>query len=203
MADYAESQPLEHEPGRRWEYSSATTVILADLAARTLTTSTDPAERRRVVHEYLRSRLFEPLGMRSIVPEYDVAGTLIGGSLMHASAHDWARFGEFLRNKGAVGGAQIVPTDWITFMTSPSPRSRHYGAQTWLNRPAEGESAPPFPGVPGSAFSMNGHLGQFVLISPAQELTIVRLGKTLDGEHKPVRAAIARIATLYSRKKGD
>ncbi len=203
MADYAESQPLEHEPGRRWEYSSATTVILADLAARALTTSTDPAERRRVVHEYLRSRLFEPLGMRSIVPEYDVAGTLIGGSLMHASARDWARFGEFLRNKGAVGGAQIVPTDWITFMTSPSPRSRHYGAQTWLNRPAEGESAPPFPGVPGSAFSMNGHLGQFVLISPAQELTIVRLGKTLDGEHEPVRAAIARIATLYSRKKGD
>lgn len=200
MADYAESQPLEHEPGRRWEYSSATTVILADLAARALTTSTDPAERRRVVHEYLRSRLFEPLGMRSIVPEYDVAGTLIGGSLMHASARDWARFGEFLRNKGAVGGAQIVPTDWITFMTSPSPRSRHYGAQTWLNRPAEGESAPPFPGVPGSAFSMNGHLGQFVLISPAQELTIVRLGKTLDGEHEPVRAAIARIATLYSRK---
>jgi len=203
MAEYAEAQPLEHEPGRRWEYSSATTVILADLAARALTTSTDPAERRRVVHEYLRSRLFEPLGMRSIVPEYDVAGTLIGGSLMHASARDWARFGEFLRNKGAVGGAQIVPTDWITFMTSPSPRSRHYGAQTWLNRPAEGESAPPFPGVPGSAFSMNGHLGQFVLISPAQELTIVRLGKTLDGEHQPVRAAIARIATLYSRKKGD
>lgn len=197
MAQYAEAQPLEHEPGRQWEYSSATTVILADLAARALTTSSEPSERRRAVNDYLRSRLFEPLGMKSIVPEYDAAGTLIGGSLMHATARDWARFGEFLRNRGAVNGAQIVPTDWIAFMTTPSPRSPHYGAQTWLNRPADGGTERPFPGVPSSAFSMNGHLGQFVLVSPGQDLTIVRLGRTLDGDHQPVRAAMAGIAGVF------
>jgi len=31
MAAYAEAQPLEANPGSKWEYSSATTVILADL----------------------------------------------------------------------------------------------------------------------------------------------------------------------------
>lgn len=202
MAAHAEAQPLEAEPGRHWEYSSNTTVILADLAARALTASTDPAERRRVVGDYLRSRLFEPLGMTSIVPEYDAAGTLIGGSLMHATARDWARFGEFLRNKGAVNGAQLVPSAWIEFMTTANPRNPGYGAQTWLNRAQPGEDERPFPGAPRSAFSMNGHLGQFVLVVPDRELTIVRLGKTLDGEHRPVRTAMGRIAALYSAREG-
>ncbi|NBW76713.1 MAG: class C beta-lactamase-related serine hydrolase [Sphingomonadaceae bacterium] len=201
MASHAEAQPLEAEPGRKWEYSSATTVILADLAARTLTPSNDPAERRKVVNDYLRSRLFEPLGMKSIVPEYDAAGTLIGGSLMHATARDWARFGEFLRNKGSVGGAQLVPPGWIEFMTTANPRNRGYGAQIWLNRPQPGEQEVPFPGAPRSAFSLNGHLGQFVLVSPAQNLTVVRLGRTLDGSHNPVKTAMGQIVRLYSSGK--
>ena len=198
MATHAEAQPLEAVPGRKWEYSSSTTVILADIAARALTASTDPAERRRVMNDYLRSRLFEPLGMKSMVPEYDAAGTLIGGSLMHATARDWARFGEFLRNKGSVNGAQLVPPGWIEFMTTANPRNPGYGAQTWLNRPQPGDRDVPFPGAPRSAFSMNGHLGQFVLVSPADKLTVVRLGRTLDGSHDPVRFAMGRIVRLYS-----
>ncbi len=198
MAAYAEAQPLEAEPGRKWEYSSATTVILADIAARALTSSTDPAERRRVVNEYLRSRLFEPLGMKSIVPEYDAAGTLIGGSLMHATARDWARFGEFLRNKGSVNGSQLLPASWIEFMTTANPRNPGYGAQVWLNRPQPGDKHLPFPGAGRNAFSMNGHLGQFVLISPSSNLTVVRLGRTLDGNHEHVKNAMGRIVRLYS-----
>lgn len=203
MAAYAEAQPLEAEPGEKWEYSSATTVILADIASRTLSDSTNPAERRKVINDYLKSRLFEPLGMKSMVPEYDAAGTLIGGSLMHATARDWARFGEFLRNQGSVRGLQLVPSGWIEFMTTPNPRNPGYGAQTWLNRPQPGESLPPFPGAPRTAFSMNGHLGQFVLISPAQGLTVVRLGRTLDGEHQPVRKAMGQIAALFPKEAAN
>ena len=200
MAAYAEAQPLEAEPGKKWEYSSATTVILADLAARALSATNDPAERRRLVGDYLRTRLFEPLGMKSMVPEYDAAGTLIGGSLIHGTARDWARFGEFLRNKGAVRGAQLVPSGWIEFMTTPSPRNPGYGAQIWLNRPQAGDGSVQWPRLPASAFSMNGHLGQYVLVVPGTGLTVVRLGKTDDGQHEPVRAAIARIAQLYAGK---
>jgi CubicO group peptidase (beta-lactamase class C family) len=203
MAAYAEAQPLEAEPGEKWEYSSATTVILADIASRALSDSTNPAERRKVINDYLKSRLFEPLGMKSMVPEYDAAGTLIGGSLMHATARDWARFGEFLRNQGSVRGLQLVPSGWIEFMTTPNPRNPGYGAQTWLNRPQPGESLTPFPGAPRTAFSMNGHLGQFVLISPAQGLTVVRLGRTLDGEHQPVRKAMGQIAALFPKEAAN
>ena len=199
MAAYAEAQPLEAEPGSKWEYSSATAVILADLAARALTTSTAPAERSRVVGDYLRTRLFEPLGMKSMVPEYDLAGTLIGGSLIHGTARDWARFGEFMRNKGAIKGAQLVPVAWVDFMTTPSPHNVGYGAQTWLNRAPPGEAVM-WPGLPGSVFSLNGHLGQFVVVSRFNGVTVVRLGKTNEGQHEPVRRAIARIIQQFPKE---
>ncbi|MFM5886102.1 MAG: serine hydrolase domain-containing protein, partial [Novosphingobium sp.] len=153
-----------------------------------------------VVQDYLHTRIFEPLGMKSMIPEFDASGTLIGGSLIHGTARDWARFGEFLRNRGAVRGAQLVPTTWIDFMVTPSPRNPGYGAQTWLNRPQVDDGHVEWPGAPQSTFSMNGHLGQFVVVSPSQGVTVVRLGKTDEGQHTPVRAAIARIIQLFPKE---
>jgi CubicO group peptidase (beta-lactamase class C family) len=199
MAAYAEAQPLEAEPGRKFEYSSATTVILADIAARVLSPNEDPATRRNAVRDYLKTRLFDPVGMTSMVPEFDAAGTMVGGSLIHGTARDWARFGEFLRNRGAVKGAQLVPVAWIDFMTAPSPRSNNYGAHAWLNRPREEGAAVQWPGVPTSAFSLNGHLGQHVIVSRAQSLTVVRLGKTQDDQGEPVRHALAKLITLFPK----
>jgi CubicO group peptidase (beta-lactamase class C family) len=199
MAAYAEAQPLAALPGKTWNYSTATTVILCDLAARMLAPDGNADARRAAVDDYLRTRVLDPLGMRSMVPEYDAAGTLIGSSLIHGTARDWAKFGEFLRSGGSVRGAQLVPRGWITFMTTPSPRNPGYGAQTWTNRPQIDTGKVEFPGAPASAFSMNGHLGQFVLISPRQGLTIVRLGKTDEGKLQPVRDAMGQIAALFPR----
>ncbi|MDA0914551.1 MAG: serine hydrolase, partial [Proteobacteria bacterium] len=109
MSLWAKEQPLEAEPGAKFEYSSNTSVILADIAARALTTSEDPDTRRHAVADFLQTRLFGPLGMDSMVPEFDASGTLIGGSLIHGNARDWAKLGEFLRRKGSSpGGEQLV-----------------------------------------------------------------------------------------------
>ena len=198
MAAYAEAQPLEAEPGRKFEYSSATSVILADAAAHALTASREPASRRQAVADYLHTRLFEPLGMGSAVAEFDAAGTFIGSSMVHASARDWARLGEFLRNKGSVRGAQVVPRGWIEFMTAPSPRNPGYGAQLWLNRPQSDGSAGLFPDRgPASLFAATGHLGQYVIVSPAQKLTLVRLGKSDDDQRAQLRGHLAEIAALF------
>ena len=198
MATWAEAQPLEAEPGKKFEYSSATTIILADIAARALTDSRDPATRRIAVSEYLRTRLFEPVGMKSMVPEFDAAGTLIGSSLIHGTARDWAKFGEFMRNGGSVKGAQVVPRGWIEFMTHTSPRNPGYGAQIWLNRPqTDGRNRLLPDSAPKSAFAAIGHLGQYVVASPAQKLTIVRLGKTQHENRDTVVRRIGDIAALY------
>lgn len=202
MARWAEEQPLEAEPGAKFEYSSNTTVILADIAARALTNSEDPDDRRTAVTAYLRSRLFEPLGMTSIVPEFEASGTLIGGSLMHATARDWARFGDFLRNKGSYRGTQLLPRGWVEQMVTPSPRSPHYGFQTWLNRehrePGSDQPHPLFPGrAPDSAFAMIGHMGQYVITSPEQKLTLVRLGHSDREERQALLGEMADIFELY------
>ena len=201
MAQWAKEQPLEAEPGDRFEYSSNTTVILADIAARALTDSDDPETRRQAVADYLQERLFAPLGMTSIVPEFDASGTLIGGSLMHASAMDYARFGEMLRSGGkAPGGEQIVPERWVEAMVTPSPVSQHYGYQTWLNR-AEPDlefGHPLFPDrAPMSLFALIGHMGQYVLVSPEQQLTLVRLGHSNAPQREAMLQEAADVIELY------
>lgn len=201
MASYAEAQPLEAEPGAMFEYSSNTTVILADIAARILAgEDASGEERRQAVADYLETRMFGPLNMDTAMPEFDAAGTLIGGSLIHASARDWAKFGEFLRRGGrSPDGTQLVPRSWVDFMTAPSPRADHYGAQTWLNRPVPGGGEPVlFPDLaPDTAFAAVGHLGQYVVVSPEQRLTVVRLGKTQDAERHALVRGIGRIFSLY------
>jgi CubicO group peptidase (beta-lactamase class C family) len=201
MAKWAREQPLEAEPGEKFEYSSNTTVILADIAASALTDSKDPDARRDAVAGYLQERLFGPLGMTSMVPEFDASGTLIGGSLMHASARDYAKFGEFLRADGrAPSGEQLVPSGWVEKMLTPSPASEHYGYQIWLNRPNPDLQWPHplFPErAPASLFSLIGHMGQYVLVSPDQKLTLVRLGHSTSEERPPMLQEAADVLALY------
>ncbi|MCA0910219.1 serine hydrolase domain-containing protein [Qipengyuania gaetbuli] len=198
MADYATAQPPEAEPGAKFEYSSNTTVILADIAARTLTESSDPEARRRAVSDYLHARLFDQLGMDSMTLEFDRSGTLIGGSLMHATARDWAKLGELMRLKGSHRGEQLLPRSWVAEMVKPSPKSPHYGLQTWLNRPNGEPEHPLFPDrAPHSAFSMIGHMGQYVFVSPAQGLTVVRLGHSNAEERKAMLQQLADVIELY------
>ena len=202
MARWASEQPLEADPGKMLEYSSYTSVILADIAARALTASDKPEARRKAVADYLQQRLFGPLGMTSMVPEFDASGTLVGGSLMHATARDWAKLGEMLRLKGrAPGGEQLVPQRWVEAMVTPSPASPHYGFQTWLNREVPGSEPsehPLFPDrAPKSLFSLIGHMGQYVLVSPEQRVTLVRLGHSDSAERPVMLQQAADVLELY------
>ena len=201
MAKFAREQPLEAEVGQQFEYSSNTTVILADIAARALTDSDDPDTRRRAVSDYLETRLFGPLGMDSMVVEFDAAGTMVGGSLMHGTTRDWARFGEFLRHGGSVRGAQLIPRKWIDFMVTPSPRSPFYGAQTWLNRESgiDRDESKPDRG-PDSMFGALGHMGQYVLVSPRQKLTVVRLGHSDREQRMAMLDELLDIVELYPER---
>ena len=201
VARYAESRMLEAKPGEKYEYSTPTSHILADIMTRSLTDSKDPVVRRNAMLEYAQGRLFEPLGMASAFPEFDRNGTMLGGSVIHATARDWAKFGEFLRNNGSVRGAQLLPTSWVRFMRTPSPTDSSYGGHIWLNRKRnEGRDQVLFPDKgPRDVFSALGHLGQFVLVSPRQKLTVVRLGNTVDSELDPVNDQLAKILAAFPK----
>lgn len=201
VARYAEKRNLEAQPGTRFEYSTATSHILADIMTRTLTSSTDPAVRRGAMLEYARGRLFEPLGMTSAVPEFDRSGTMLGGSMIHATARDWAKFGEFLRSNGSVRAAQLLPTSWTRFMKASSANDPAYGGHIWLNkRRPEGRDQVLFPGkAPSNVLAALGHLGQYIIVSPQHRLTIVRLGKTADNDLEPVNDQLAELISIFPK----
>jgi CubicO group peptidase (beta-lactamase class C family) len=202
VAHYAETRILEAQPGTKFEYSSATSHILVDIMTRALTDSKDPLVRRNAMLEYAKGRLFDPLGMSSMTPEFDKAGTMLGGSMMHATARDWAKLGEFLRNNGSVRGAQLLPVSWVKFMRTSSPQDAAYGGHIWLNKKRpEGRDQVLFPDKgPSDVFSMIGHLGQFVLVSPQNKLVVVRLGKTVDAELDPVSNQLAKVVSVFPKR---
>ncbi len=202
MASYAEGKYLVDRPGAAFNYSSATSVILSDLLTRMLTDSPDPQVRRAAMMQFIEGRLMLPVGLKSLTPEFDARGTMIGGSIMHMTPRDYARFGEFLRNHGRADGRQVLSPRWIDFMTTPSPRNPAYGGHLWLNRaaPKAAGDSPLFPGdASRRLFACIGHGGQYILVSPAQRLTIVRLGVSTEEERVPLRAALAKLVRLYAR----
>lgn len=193
MAGFAEAKPAAAKPGEVFNYSSATSVILADILTDTLTPSQNPDARRDAMREFIQGRLAEPLGMTSLTPEFDAHGTMIGGSIMHATARDYAKFGEFLRNHGVVNGQRLLPETWMTFMLTPSERDPGYGGHIWLNRrrPAGADEALWPDRGPNDLFACIGHQGQYIIVSPSQRLTVVRLGITTDEEFPSLRRHLA------------
>lgn len=198
MAAYAEAQPLEAPAGQMFEHSAASAVILSDLAARVLSPDGDPDRRRRAVADYLSNRVLLPIGMQSTVVGYDRAGTMIGSSMIHSNAQDWARLGEFLRRSGSVKGAQILPRRWIQFMLTPSPREPGYGAGVWLNEGQPGEGARLYPGrAPKNIFACLGEYGQYVIGSPDQLLTVVRIGHSTSQQDIMVHDRLGALLALF------
>lgn len=199
MAAMAEAKPPVAVPGELFNYSTPTTVILSDIIARSLTHSRVAAVRRDSVRNFLDGRLAGPLDMQSLIPEFDAAGTMIGGSIMHATARDYAKFGEFLRRGGTtVDGTSLVPKSWIDFMLTPSPANPGYGGHIWLNRGQGGSDAALWPGRgPADIFACIGHQGQFIIVSPSQKLTVVRLGISTKPQIDAVRDKLRDVIAAF------
>lgn len=179
-AAYAAGQPLDHEPGSRWSYSSGTTNIIARIA---LDAAGDTLEERL---SFPRKALFDKIGMNSAILEPDSSGYFVGSSYMYATARDWARFGLLYLNDGVWGDERILPEGWVKYSATPTPhseKSRAYGAQFWLNT---GGDIRWLPFMPEDMFSANGHEGQFVMIIPSRKAVIVRMGLSRGPTQKEI-----------------
>ncbi len=178
MAAFARSQPLDHPPGSFWSYSSGTAVILARIFQ-------DAAGDGAL--DFVRERLFVPLGMDSATIETDAHGTLVGSSYMYAVARDWARYGQFLLQQGVWRGQALLPAGFVEMMVRPVAASGgQYGhGLLWLwgsEAKTPGENPDHEFGLPGDTFWMVGHDGQSIAIIPSHELVVVRLGMTPSSE---------------------
>lgn len=154
-------------PGRYNHYSSADTHALGML----LTKATG-----RSVTDYMREKLWEPLGMESSGQWLldDQGMEMVFGGL-NATARDYAKIGELYRRGGVWEGKQIIPEAWVKASVTPDaphltpeakanePFPLGYGYQWWIPAGHERE------------FSAIGIYNQFVYVTPTHNVTIVKL----------------------------
>ena len=81
----------------------------------------------------------------------------------------------------------------VSSTMSPSRNDAGYGGHIWLNRKRPAGVTPalwPDRG-PNDLFACIGHQGQYIIVSPSQRVTIVRLGVTRDDQFPALRGHLA------------
>jgi CubicO group peptidase (beta-lactamase class C family) len=82
------------------------------------------------------------------------------------NAKDFARFGKLYKDHGKWNGEQLIDSSYVALSTRPRfEKSPEYGYGWWLSE---------IDGKP--LFAMRGHLGQYVIVIPEDNLIVVRLG---------------------------
>lgn len=163
--------PTVHRPGTVFRYANNDT--LAAVRAITPTFAAHPPR------EFL-----DWLGMTATVPETDYAGDYVLSSQVWASGRDLARLGQLYLQRGQWKGRQLIPADWIDYVSKPSgPQPGGdfgYGAGFWLLNKS--------PGVPADTIAMMGNRGQYVVIVPSRDVVIVRRGEDPVGARFEIAA---------------
>lgn len=148
------------EPGTKFHYNSMNTylltVILNKVTGESLT-------------EYLKPRLFEPLGIERVLWERSPEGIEKGGWGMYMAVEDMAKIGQLCLQNGEWNGKQLISAEWIQeagkyHINSAAGNGRYgYGYQVWIGK------------CTGS-YLFNGMLGQVVYIIPKLSMVLVFTG---------------------------
>lgn len=188
MAGFTADKNLVGPRGETFNYASGTTVLLSRIWQNAFA---DPQQ----VLVWPGKALFAPLGMTSAVLEPDMADTFVGSSYLYATAHDWARFGEFLRNDGVWNGEQLLPQGFVAWMREEAPASSgaYARGQLWLKGPGEDAGFD----LPADTFWLRGHDGQSVAVIPSKGLVIARLGLTPSALQYRPQKMVEALAKLY------
>lgn len=103
------AHPVDHKPGTHFRYNTPATYTLSAVVQKATGLT---------VLEYLKPRLFEPLGIEK--PEWAASpeGVTLGGYGLKVRTEDIAKFGQLYLQKGKWHGKQLVPAKWIEAATS-------------------------------------------------------------------------------------
>jgi len=131
----------------------------------------------------LRERVMDPIGASSTwrwhgyenswveidgLRMQSVSGGGHFGGGMFISTADLARFGLLMERDGRWGAQQVVRSDWVRAMTTPSKPRPDYGLLWWLNTDRKA-----MPAAPASAFWAAGFGGNYVYVDREHDLVIV------------------------------
>lgn len=152
------AHPVPFKPGTHFLYNTPATFMLSAIVQKVT---------GQTLLDYLRPRLFEPLGFENPTWTASPQGITVGGYGLNGRTEDIARFGQLYLQKGAWQGRQLVPQAWVeaatSFQTSngSSPASdwdQGYGYQFWRSR--------------HNSYRGDGAFGQFCLVLPEEDAVV-------------------------------
>lgn len=150
--------PVPFKPGTHFLYNTPATFMLSAIVQKVT---------GQTLLDYLRPRLFEPLGFENPAWTASPQGITVGGYGLLGRTEDIVRFGQLYLQKGAWQGRQLIPASWVeaatSFQTSngSSPASdwdQGYGYQFWRSR--------------HNSYRGDGAFGQFCLVLPEQDAVV-------------------------------
>ncbi|MGI9595751.1 MAG: serine hydrolase domain-containing protein [Acidimicrobiales bacterium] len=180
MAAYTAALPAETQPDTRFNYASGTTVLLCKIMANIV----GPGPR---FEAWMNRVLLGPLGIEARLT-FDDAGTWVGSSYLHTSARHFAKFGLLYLRDGIWDGRRLLPEGWVDYARTPRARDDDgncYGAHWWIRAHDE------------AVFYASGYETQRIIVDPAKDLVLVRLGKTPTELADDVDRWLDRIADLF------
>ncbi len=152
------AQPVPFKPGTHFKYNTPATYMLSAIVQKAT---------GMTVLDYLRPRLFEPLGIERPVWSTSAQGITLGGYGLRIRTMDIARFGQLYLQKGKWQGRQLLPASWVEAATAlqtsngsnpDSDWDQGYGYQFWRCR--------------YGAFRGDGAFGQYCIVMPAQDAVL-------------------------------
>ncbi|AUP79316.1 serine hydrolase domain-containing protein [Flavivirga eckloniae] len=160
------------EPGKAFKYSSGDTQMLAMVIEKAT---------GKKMYDYLTESFWKPLGCENpTLWQVDSEGhDLVKAYCCIASnAKDFARFGKLYKDHGKWNGKQVLDSAFVAKSITPRfQESPVYGYGWWLKNIDD-----------KNFFMMRGHLGQYVIVEPTDNIIIVRLGHSkgknnIDGDY--------------------
>src|SRR4029450_12259212 len=112
---YAATRPLQWPPNTVGRYHNTDPVLISYLTRLGVEKNGD---------EYLsfpQRRLFDKLGIRTMVIETDPFGNFLGQGYEVGSGRDWARLGNLFLQGGVWNGERILPEGYTTFVSTLAP----------------------------------------------------------------------------------
>jgi CubicO group peptidase (beta-lactamase class C family) len=126
---YAVNSPLANDPGTTFTYGPVNFYVFGEVAKRKL------KARGQNPLDYLRKRIFEPVGLTYGEWIHDKSGNPHIPNGAYVSAREWVKFGRLVMNKGKHNGRQLLRADLLAECFRPNAVNPGYGLTWWLNRP--------------------------------------------------------------------
>jgi len=151
-------------PGTYFLYNSGAAYMLGSLVQRVT---------GMTVEEYLRPRLFDPLGVGSEIWGRSQEGVNLTDGGLSIRTEDLAKFGQLYLQGGVWNGVQVVPAEWAADATAKQVSTGNddnnwgygYGFQFWRSQ---------------VGYRADGSLGQFSFVLPDQDIVLAITSGTND-----------------------